>query len=94
VCEALYSGGVLALLEQIRLEHPTTGILLVVGHEPTWSQAASLLVGGGRLRLPTAALIRIDLEVDRWSDIHAGTGQLSWLVSPRLFPSDTFEFAN
>lgn len=91
--EALYGGGVGALLDEIRLESPTTNLLLVVGHEPTWSQAASLLVGGGQLRLPTATLVRIDLDIDRWANIHPGTGQLSWLVPPRLFPRDAFEFA-
>lgn len=92
--EALYGGDTSALLDEIRREPSTTELLLVVGHEPTWSQAASLLMGGGRLRLPTAALVRIDLDVDRWAEVHPGTGELSWLVVPRLFSRGAFDFAD
>jgi phosphohistidine phosphatase SixA len=41
-------------------------VLLVVGHQPTSSQVAELLIGGGSLRLPTGALARVDLDVDQW----------------------------
>lgn len=83
--ESLYGGGVAALLAEIRREPAATGVLLAVGHEPTWSEAAALLIGGGRLRFPTAALARVDLDVDRWEEIGPGTGVLSWSVVPRLF---------
>ena len=81
--EALYDGGVPGLLSEIRRE-PATEVLLAVGHEPTWSEAAALLVGGGRIRLPTAALARIDFEMDRWDEVSPGAGVLAWSVVPRL----------
>jgi phosphohistidine phosphatase len=82
--EALYGGGVARLLSEIHKEPAATGVLLAVGHEPTWSEAVGLLVGGGRLRLPTGALARIELEVDRWEDVGPGSGVLAWSVAPRL----------
>jgi phosphohistidine phosphatase len=82
--EALYGAGPDDVLGEVRREPATTRLLLVVGHEPTTSETASLLVGGGRLRVPTAALARIDLDVARWSDVGPGTGELVWLVVPRL----------
>lgn len=82
--EALYGGGVSGLLAEIHKEPAATDVLLAVGHEPTWSEAAALLVGGGRLRLPTGAVARIDLEVDRWEEVGPGTGVLAWSVVPRL----------
>jgi phosphohistidine phosphatase len=87
--EALYGGGVSGLLTEIHEEPPTTGVLLAVGHEPTWSEATALLIGGGRLRLPTAALARIDLEVDRWEEVGPGSGVLAWSVAPRLLTGHT-----
>ncbi len=89
VRQALY-GGVEELLEEVRAEPANTAVLLVVGHEPTWSEAASRLIGGGLLRVPTAAMLRIDFEVDRWANLGAGTGQLAWLVTPKLL-SDKHE---
>lgn len=87
--EALYGGGVAGLLAEIRQEPAATAVLLAVGHEPTWSDAAAVLIGGGRLRLPTAALARIDLEVDHWDEIVPGTGVLAWSLGPRLLTGHT-----
>jgi phosphohistidine phosphatase len=81
---ALYGGGVSGLLAEIRQEPAATGVLLAVGHEPTWSDAVAALIGGGRVRVPTAALARIDFEVERWSDVQPVTGVLTWMVPPRL----------
>ena len=42
------------------------------------------LIGGGELRFPTAAMARIDFEVDRWNRVRPATGSLVWFVIPRL----------
>jgi phosphohistidine phosphatase len=81
---ALYGGGVYGLLGEVRKEPATTDVLLVVGHEPTWSEAVTTLIGGGEIRFPTGALARVDLLVDRWDEIGPGTGVLAWSIGPRL----------
>ena len=81
---ALYGGGVAGLLAEVQRESAATDVLLAVGHEPTWSSAVTALVGGGDVRFPTAALARIDFELDRWDEVAPGTGVLAWLVVPRL----------
>lgn len=94
VAEGLYGGGVEGALAEIRAE---TGadVLLVVGHEPTSSELATLLVGGGRIGLPTGAALRIDFEESKgWGDIGPGSGELAWLLVPRLFPKESFDFAD
>jgi phosphohistidine phosphatase len=83
----LYGEGVSGLVAEIRTEPDATAVLLAVGHEPTWSDALGAFIGGGRLRFPTAALARIDFDVDRWRDVAPQTGVLSWLVTPRLLAS-------
>lgn len=92
----LYGGGTSGLLREIRREPPSTELLLVVGHEPTASEAAGLLIGGGRIAMPTGALVRIDFDghVESWADVGPGTGSLSWLIVPRLFPPEAFDFAS
>jgi len=72
------------LLSEVRNEPATTDVLLAVGHEPTWSEAVSALMGGGDVDLPTAAMARIDFDVDRWREVGPGTGVLAWIVVPRL----------
>lgn len=92
-CEGLF-GDVSSVLDEIRAESPVTEVLLVVGHEPTSSEVVQFLIGGGSLRLPTGALARIDLDVDEWTDVGRASGQLAWLVLPRLFPKKSFDFAD
>lgn len=80
----LYGAGVSGLVAEIRKEPIATEVLLAVGHEPTWSEAATAFIGGGRIRFPTAALARIDFDVARWNDVAPDTGVLAWIVTPRL----------
>lgn len=83
---SFYGAGSRAALAELASAPAGTELLLAVGHEPVWSELASLLIGGGRLRVPTGALLRIDLDVPDWADIGRGTGTLGWMVVPRVLP--------
>ena len=80
----LYGAAPDDVLRLLREESDETQSVLLVGHEPTWSALSSGLIGGGRLRFPTAALARIDVGVSRWSNMDFGRGHLVWFVTPRL----------
>jgi phosphohistidine phosphatase len=84
IAAPLYYGGLSGLLAEIRGEPTTTDVLVAVGHEPTWSEAVSAFMGGGDVDLPTAAMARIDFDVDGWDEVSPGTGVLGWIVVPRL----------
>lgn len=58
--------------------------LMVVGHDPTWSELVSLLAGGGAVRLPTAAVACLELPMNSWQAVAPGKGRLVWLVTPKL----------
>ena len=57
--------------------------VLLVGHEPTWSELVERLTGAV-VRFPTAAIARIDVPAARWADVRAGTGTLVWFLPPRV----------
>lgn len=62
-------------------------MLVLVGHEPTWSALAGRLVGAScHIRIPTGAMARIDFTHDNWADIRYGSGELRWLVPPKVLP--------
>jgi phosphohistidine phosphatase len=84
VVSEFYASSPGEVLERVCAEDDATSSLLIAGHEPTWSTLAAGLIGGGWLRFPTAAMARIDFNVDRWSDIAPGKGMLSWFLIPRL----------
>jgi len=58
--------------------------LMLVGHEPTWSELASSLIGGGHVKLPTATIARIDFDVEGWAEVDVHTGTLAWIMTPKL----------
>ena len=78
----LYQSGPAAVLELVRAEPAATSSLLLVGHEPTWSTLVEILTGA-RVRFPTAALARIELD-GGWDGAGPGTGLLAVLLPPRL----------
>ena len=90
ISDALYDTDAAAVLEEIRTLPKSTTTVLFVGHEPTWSELASFLIGGGNLRFPTAALARIDLIVPGWHAVTFGRGELVWLLQPRFFTKGKF----
>lgn len=58
--------------------------LLLTGHEPTWSSLASRLVGRALVKVPTGAMLRIDFDQEAWAQVDFGTGELRWLLPPKL----------
>lgn len=82
--EALYGASVGSVLELLRRIDDSIARLLLVGHQPTWSELISELTGGATYRFPTAALARVDLDADHWDEVQTGNGTLVWLVTPKI----------
>ncbi len=83
--DALYEATETAVLEEVRSLPQEHDRVMLVGHEPTWSRLVALLCGGGRVRMPTAAMARLDLGVARWQEAAAGGAELVWLFQPAFF---------
>lgn len=84
VTEALYATHADAVLEVLHRVSDQHQSLLIAGHEPTWSDLASRLIGGGSLRVVTAALVQIEFQVERWSQLRYGGGTLRWMLPPKV----------
>ena len=79
----LYLPSPFMLLDVLQqLDEPLVSVMLL-GHQPAWSETLGLLVGGSEFRFPTAAMARVDLSVERWAEIDIGLGELRWLVTPK-----------
>ncbi len=83
----LYDTTAPAALEVIRRHGLDAALLLVVGHEPTSSGLISLLCGGGRHEMVTAAMACIEVDIDSWDELAPGRGTLAFLLPPRLLES-------
>jgi len=82
--ERLYESNPAAMLRFIQGLDPGFQSVMLVGHEPTWSELTALLSGGGAVRFPTGAMVRIDFDSDSWRAIGPGTGELVWFIPPRF----------
>ncbi|MBN1640118.1 MAG: histidine phosphatase family protein [Anaerolineae bacterium] len=56
--------------------------VMFVGHNPLTESVIETL-SGAYARMPTAAVARIDFDVDAWSDVEEGTGSLVWVLRPK-----------
>jgi phosphohistidine phosphatase len=85
VVDELYGSGPMAVLAAIRSVPAPSNRLMVVGHEPTWSETVRILIGGGDVRMATGTAAGLEVLVHSWEAIGPGTCRLSWLLPPRLF---------
>lgn len=90
VRDDLYEASIDQVLRVIHQEPELHQSLLLIGHEPTWSDTASYLIGGGTVKVPTAAMVCLDLEVDIWPQVAYGSGSLRWLLPPKLLAKSKF----
>jgi phosphohistidine phosphatase len=65
-------------LEEILEEYPQADEIMLVGHEPDFSETISYLIGGGTIVCKKGSLARVDL-------VDAGplAGELVWLIPPK-----------
>ena len=80
IVEELSAGAAFHDFQRLVQRYMTAQSLMLVGHEPDFSQAAAALVGAesGALVLKKAGLIRIDLD----GRPEIGRGRLRWLLTP------------
>lgn len=74
-------------IELLREQDEVTDSLMLVGHEPVWSELVSLLIGGGEIRFPTATMCAMRLHCFDWKSVKPGVAELSWMVKPKLLKS-------
>jgi phosphohistidine phosphatase len=84
--EELYGGGSEAYLEAIRNLPSGVDCALVVGHNPDLEELVEILLGEN-VRLPTAALAHLQLDIQDWQDLNGEEqGKLINLWTPREHP--------
>jgi phosphohistidine phosphatase len=78
LADALAPGCDIARLRDLLGEHRSAERVMIVGHEPDFSELIGTLTGGSQVRLKKGGLGRVDLEA-----LDAGAGTLVWLLPPR-----------
>ena len=84
VVPSFYGGSWTAVAEAVRDRGAGAERVLVVGHEPTWSELVSVLTGGSLVAMPTAGLSCLSILGPSWSGLGPGCAELLWHVTPRM----------
>ncbi|PID58938.1 hypothetical protein CSB45_02765 [candidate division KSB3 bacterium] len=74
--DAFYDENLSIILEILKNRDESYDTLMLVGHEPSLSQIAALLLKGTEPVLRTGAVIGIALEIERWQDLDEAAGTL------------------
>jgi phosphohistidine phosphatase len=87
---SIYAASAGELMSVLRHLPDEANHVLVVGHNPGFEDVAARLIGADAygmaagLRLPTGGVAHLSLAVDTWNALQANSGQLIWLVNPRM----------
>ncbi len=89
--DGLYEAGADALLARLRELPETASSVLLLAHNPGIQELALGLTRTGtkkivnevRSKYPTAALVRIEADIEKWAEIRPKSGHLSKFIRPR-----------
>ncbi len=79
----IYEASLETLLALVRQFPQQVNDLMMVGHNPGFQNLATCLTGERFANLPTCGVVRVALEVERWSEVQPGSGSLVAFLSPK-----------
>ena len=92
IAEALYGAGPDEALDIAARCGAGAERLMLVGHEPTWSQLAARITGG-RIAVRTATVLGFDLDTPSWNGAAQARGVLAYALHPRMFDATDWDLA-
>ena len=80
--ERIYEATGARLFEIVTQIEDDADMALLVGHNPGLEELLEKLTGEAR-RLPTAALVCVELDIEKWNKLRVDGGRLEWLAKPK-----------
>ncbi len=81
-CESFYFGYKTELLDKLKSTPDSVQRLLIVGHNPTWSELVSHF-SGIYVEMTTANIAVLELKIESWANLECETCRLLQLYKPR-----------
>jgi len=79
-----YFGHIEDVLDIIKKMDNSIDRIMVVGHNPTCENfVTELSENYPYVTMPTAAIASINFDIENWSDLEYGIGDLEWLIKPK-----------
>jgi phosphohistidine phosphatase len=83
----IYEASVRDLVEVISEVPDDKQIAILIGHNPGLEELLAFLTGEAR-PMPTCALAKIKFDVESWTDVRTGEGELEWFITAKELTED------
>jgi phosphohistidine phosphatase len=81
--DELYNASRRDILNFIKSVDDNFNSLAIIGHNPGLTDLVHYLLYDFDYELPTCAIVGVDLDIEKWSDIKSGTGILRFFEYPK-----------
>ncbi len=81
--EGLYYNRAESFVDIVRQCDNAASLIMLFGHNPTFTEFAELLAPEFEQNMPKAAAVLIAFEIERWSELQPGSGRLVRFDSPK-----------
>lgn len=79
----LYHASDVSILEIIKQQDDENDSLIIFGHNPGFTDLASILSGRWFDNIPTCGIVALKFKVSKWNEISAGNGEISFFDYPK-----------
>ncbi|MBE7177059.1 MAG: histidine phosphatase family protein [Mucilaginibacter polytrichastri] len=84
--ERIYRASEYDLLKVVNGLPDELSFVAIFGHNPTVTELVNHLTGSDIVNMPTCGLALVDIPLDNWAEVSAGTGDLSLYDYPKNDP--------
>ncbi len=79
----IYHASEVSILEIIKQQDDEIASLMIFGHNPGFTDLASILSGRWFDNIPTCGIVALKFEVSKWSEVSAGNGEILFFDYPK-----------
>ena len=81
----LYKSNLKTLMNVLSLQDDQYNSIFLIGHNPEITELGNILIEDNITKLPTLAVLGIELNIDSWSDISPENGTMELFIHPKQF---------
>ena len=85
--DRLYHGSSNSMISIIQSQGKKINSVMLFGHNPGFTDFANMLCGINIYNIPTAGIVAIDFNIDKWSEVNYNSGELVFFDYPKKQPS-------
>ncbi len=79
----LYHASEVSILEVIKQQDDENDSLMIFGHNPGFTDLASILSGRWFDNIPTCGIVAVKFETENWKEVAAGNGEILFFDYPK-----------